>query len=382
MAAGSRFVSWVFVFLMGAHAEAAGRVLLERLPEGWVQPRVVRSDDGSLHRVCLTGDPQASDVVYSSRAPHATDWSRPLRVNHQPGSAIAMGTIRGPDIAMGAGGRVHVMWNGSSKAQSKLPNSSPLFFARMNSGVGSFEPERVLNQGTRHLDGGGALAADRSGHVWVFWHASGQGDPDGEAFRSVFLAESADSGATFSAARPVSGSKWGACGCCGIAAHADGAGSLFALFRAASGGEDRDMILLTSHDRGATFTGRTVDTWRATQCPMSLPWLGGEGDGTGMAWETGRRVVAARVRSGTVESQWEPAGAGGRKHPVMAMDTSGRTLLVWSEGTGWQKGGAVEWQVLDAKGRPEGAVERREGLPAWSRPAAVVDAAGDFRIFY
>ena len=47
-----------------------------------------------------------------------------------------------------------------------------------------------------------------------------------------------------------------------------------------------------------------------------------------------------------------------------------------------QRGGAVEWQVRDALGRPEGGVERREGSPVWSRPAVVAAGAGDFRIFY
>lgn len=361
---------------------ALGGIVVERLPEGWLQPRLARDPDGTLHRVCLVGDPKASDVLYSFRRPHATNWSLPVRVNQQPGSAVAIGTIRGPDIAIGQGGRVHVAWNGSSKAHPQLPNSAPLLCAQWDPARGTFAHEAIVNTGTRHLDGGAAIAADVSGQVWVLWHASPDGAPDDESSRRVFIAASTNSAVTFAPGRPISPPGLGACGCCGMAAHADGKGTLHALYRAASQDGSRDMVLLSSTDAGTTFAPRTVDRWKATQCPMSLPWLGDARDGTLAAWESGRRVLCGTVASGNLSQRWEPAGSGTRKHPVAVSDPTGRTLAVWSEGTGWQKGGAVEWQRMDPLGRPEGGVERREGLPTWSRPAAAVDADGNFLVLF
>jgi hypothetical protein len=39
-------------------------------------------------------------------------------VNHIDGSAIATGTVRGAQIAVGAKGRVHVAWNGSHPTEA------------------------------------------------------------------------------------------------------------------------------------------------------------------------------------------------------------------------------------------------------------------------
>ena len=110
---------------------------------------------------------------------------------------------------------------------------------------------------------------------------------------------------------------------------------------------------------------------------MSLPGLADAKDGILAAWESGRRVLWHTVAQGHLGPPSEPMGSGTRKHPVAISEPTGRTLVVWSEGTGWQKGGAVEWQLHDPLGRPEGKVERREGLPPWSRPAAAVDAETD-----
>ena len=57
-------------------------------------------------------------------------------------------------------------------------------------------------------------------------------------------------------------------------------------------------------------------------------------------------------------------------------------LLAWAEGTGWNKGGAVAWQVgtADNDGRLSG--RGREVLPVWSRPAAFARPDGSFVVVY
>jgi hypothetical protein len=58
----------------------------------------------------------------------------------------------------------------------------------------------------------------------------------------------------------------------------------------------------------------------------------------------------------------------------------GTTLLVWAVGTGWNRGGAIEWQAF-AGGAPTGAPARRDGLPVWSHPAVAVHGDG-FVVLY
>jgi hypothetical protein len=55
------------------------------------------------------------------------------------GSALAIGTIRGGQIAIGRGGRIHVAWDGSSVVRSKGPlnpeagqRGSPMLYSRLN----------------------------------------------------------------------------------------------------------------------------------------------------------------------------------------------------------------------------------------------------------
>jgi hypothetical protein len=70
------------------------------------------------------------------------------------------------------------------------------------------------------------------------------------------------------------------------------------------------------------------------------------------------------------------------KHPVAVANGKGETLLVWAEGTGWNKGGSVAWQVYDSEGKTLSAKGRTDGLAAWSLPTAIVELDGNFTVIY
>src|SRR5262245_36826197 len=123
------------LFLIGGAAQQAKttseKINLIRTPNNGVQPQAVMDERGVLHLIYLAGEPGASDVFYARRAPGKTEFSAPMRVNGQEGSAIATGTIRGAQIAVGKNGRIHVAWNGSNKASTRGPqNSAPMLYAR------------------------------------------------------------------------------------------------------------------------------------------------------------------------------------------------------------------------------------------------------------
>ena len=363
----------------------AADVRLQRAPAGALQPQAVVDARGALHLVYLKGDPKACDVFYARREAGKAEFGEPLRVNNQPGSAVALGTIRGAQIALGKGGRVHVVWNGSSQALPKPPTqSAPLLYTHLNDAGTGFEPQRNLIHSTLHLDGGGTVAADTAGHVFVLWHGAPENNEAGETGRAVFLARSQDEGKSFEPARAVSPEASGACGCCGMRAFADAAGNVFALFRTASTALNRDMMLLVSRDRGLSFKGDYVHRWRVGQCPMSsASFVASEGKVFG-AWETAGAVQFAALDATAVKATApaSPTAPGKGRHPAIAVNKTGETLIVWSEGTGWQRGGEVAWQVFDPAGRPAGEPQRRQGIPVWGLATAVAEPDGAFTVIY
>src|SRR5262249_5861567 len=138
------------------------------VPDGGIQPQAAIDDRGVIHLVFFKGDPAGGDLFSARLAPGGEQFSSPVRVNSQPGSAIAIGTIRGGQIAVGRGGRIHVAWNGSNGARPRNPaGGSPMLYTRSDPEGKAFEPQRNLMQHTSALDGGGTIAADRTGNVYV-----------------------------------------------------------------------------------------------------------------------------------------------------------------------------------------------------------------------
>ena len=360
-------------------------VTLVRVPGDGIQPQAVMDGEGVLHLIYFRGEASAGDIYYVRSRDGGATFSRPLRVNSQSGSAIAVGNIRGAHLALGRNGRIHVAWNGSMTAEPKGPGGqSPMLYARLNDNGSAFEAQRNVIQSAYGLDGGGTLAADSEGRVYVFWHAPAPGTK-GEDARRVWVAASLDDGRTFASERPASGEATGACGCCGMAAFADSKGNLYALYRSARETVHRDIYLLFSPDHGRSFTSADIHPWNIGACVMSEESFAEGPYGVVAAWETERQVYFARVdratgRIGPLEAA--PGEAKGRKFPALAVNARGETLLAWTEGMGWKKSGSVAWQIFDRNGRPLGDRGEAPGVPVWSLVTAVARPDGGFDVIY
>ncbi|WP_170157323.1 sialidase family protein [Roseimicrobium gellanilyticum] len=318
-------------------------------PEQGIQPRALVDGKGVLHLLWYAGGAKGGNLFHATRQADKT-WSAPVKVNSIPHSAVAAGTIRGAQYAMGRDGYLHVIWNGYKETGGKA-EPMPLYYTRSTDGGKTFEPQRIVS-GDWPMDGGGAVAADPNGKVHVFWHAGREGGREGEVSRRIFIRSSTDDGANFDDERTISPEGTGVCACCSMQALATRGGNVHVLFRNAfDAGKSRNIATLISGDGGKTFSYAEVDPWRIHGCPMSsMSLVEVQGGAVVGAWEREGQIVLGRFgatnnQPGKVTVAMQ--GPSQRKHPVLATGRDGSLLIAWTEGTGWNKGGTLAWQMVD-----------------------------------
>lgn len=355
---------------------SAAEIKLERVPEGGVQPQVAVQADGAVHLVYLKEQKDGADIRYARRPAGGSAWEPSITVNSVPKSAVATGTIRGAQLALGKGGRAHVVWNGGSTGGDY--STAPVLYARLSDDGKSFTPQQNLLGDTRNLDGGASIAATEKGEVFVVWHAAPM-KASKESDRKVYLCRSADDGKSFSPAMPAPGVPGGVCACCSLKAFTAPDGSLLTLYRNASAVDQRDMTLLTSNDGGLTFKTRGVHPWSVAACPMSSAAIISGPAAPRAAWETDAEVYTSLL---TEKAEPVAVSKGKARHPSMAVNARGETLVVWSIGTGWKRGGELGWVVLDPAGKPTGQRGTAPGVPVWGHTAAFALQDGNFVILH
>jgi hypothetical protein len=233
-------------------APGRGAVTLLRMPNGGIQPQAVTDAKGTLHLIYFKGDDaDAGDLFYVRRESGKEHFSEPIRINSRARSACAVGSVRGGQIALGKGGRPHVVWNGDGGTDH----------TRLNDAGTAFEEPRNLMRETEVPDGGGTVAADDAGNVYVVWHGQRKGD-QGEDKRKVWVARSTDEGKTFAIEAPAWTEPTGVCACCSTRALADRNGIVYVLYRSATAQVNRDTYLLVSEDRGQSFHKAFIHKWK------------------------------------------------------------------------------------------------------------------------
>lgn len=384
------------LLMLAPSALGAAQIKTQRVPHGGIQPQVAVDAKGVVHLIYFKGDARAGDLFYVRSADDGATWSKPLRVNSQEASAIAAGTMRHAHLALGRNGRVHVAWMGSQKAQPKPPGGkgSPMLYARLNDAGDGFEAQRNVITERPGLDGGGALAADERGNVYVAWHAPIDAKNHDEEARRVWVARSADDGKSFAPEIAASEPIVGACGCCGLNITTDRDGAVYILFRNAREMVNRDMILLTAAPAplGATlrFKAVPVSQWKIGQCPASTAALTPLPDGSGVlaGWEEKQQVLWTTLRDKAdgvdgVADAVSPQGAGrARKHPSLASNGE-LVLLTWDEGAGWEKPAIPAWQLFTLEGKSiAGSLAKGPAMAVWSFPTCFATRTGEFVIVH
>ncbi len=355
---------------------AAEQVETWTLPPGGLQPRVAVGADGTVHAAWLKGRPEASEVWYATRAPTGADWKAPRRVDTGDGSAVAMGMVRGVQIALGAKDQPHLLWIGSAKAKPRAPDgSTPVLYSRLTA-AGFAPPSNVVAAGTG-LDGGGAIAADATGAVFVCWHAAAGATDDGS--RVALARRSGDGGESFGPERQLLSWKSGMCACCEMGAVGDGAGGALLLLRVATANADRDQFALMLAPEIAAGAGQRLSAWNSPTCPMSTCTAIRVGTRIWSAWETEGQVSWCAQDGGKPGKRIDAPGNGGkRKHPAIAVNADGRICLAWVEDSGWNRAGTLHWQVWGADGAPIGGIGNGGRLPVWGFGAVAARPGGGF----
>src|SRR6266702_837029 len=111
------FIPVLFTAVARAN-DGAPEVRLLRTPDDGIQPQAALDAKGAVYLIYFKGDPKAGDIFYVRREPGQSEFSKPIPVNTQPHTAMAMGTIRGAQLAVGKNGRVHVAWDGMGEGAS------------------------------------------------------------------------------------------------------------------------------------------------------------------------------------------------------------------------------------------------------------------------
>lgn len=333
-------------------ATAADRVQIVRLPAGSTAPDAEMDAKGVLHVAYFSSD----NVFYVNSSDAGATFSEPLRINSEAVTAQA-GMFRGPDLALGADGTVHVVWF-TNAYQRKLPKDQwGVHYARLPVGARAFEPARNLN----HLPSDCfSLAVAPDNRVAIFWIAAG-----------LFVQLSSDNGNTFAAPVPVAGAD--PCECCGTRAYFGTNGTLFCAYREKAG-NIRDMYLLKLAKGQNRFERSKLSDreWKLNACPMTGNSLTGSGGALLAAWETSGQASFARLdATGAPAGVFSPEVKGVKKFPLALLAPDASILLAWKFGK------TLSWQLYDKSNTPLGGVQQFEAATG-DRATGVVTRDGIF----
>jgi hypothetical protein len=329
------------------------RVRVASVPNNGQVPDAEIDRNGTIHVAFVAGQ----DAFYVSSTDEGKSFSTPIRINSEPGSVHPPNMYRGPDVALGKDGRVHVIWYVNAY-QRKLPKDQwGVFYSHLDPAQKAFAKSRNLNH---KPSDNYSLATDNKGNVNVIWMAG-----------QVFVTSSTDNGETFETGAPIPSVD--PCECCASRALFSPEGTLSIAYREKANNL-RDMHLLTRKDGQQMFTDQKISgtPWRITGCPMTGTFLSLAKNASLMAWETKGEISYARLNPAESVASPKEIKAGRRgKWPVALGAPDGSVLVSWKNGS------TLFWQLHDSADQPVGEVESQASRNP-HRHAGVVTKGGTF----
>ena len=374
----------VFLPLTGPFNAAWADLIVQRTPDGGLQPRLVQDVEGTIHLLYFKkrlNRPAAREgnLYYRQYDPEENQFGLPVKVSSQ---AFAMQTfsIARAAMAVGGDGRIHVLWY--------LPRESAFNYTRSNAERTQFEPSRsMVSQYAEGIDAGGEVAAHGS-EVAIIW---GAGSLDREYQRTMFARFSHDSGASFGEEVMISNPDLGACACCSMAAEYMNDDDILVAYRSAINGIGRDMQLLTVTGVSGELSGASYGAmhesqkWEASFCPLSTNDIALDSNNNRwLVFETKGRIQQLNLSNSSDPSRVGPPFIETRqKNPAIAFNKYNERLVVWGEAINHARGGRLNLRVFNDAGADTGYAEAEEiQIDNYSFPAAVGLPNGDFLVLY
>jgi hypothetical protein len=150
---------------------------------------------------------------YVQSRDYGKTFTTPVQLN-QPGDTWGGARMeRGPKLALGKNGAIHVVSLGNYK------KGGGIWYTRSTDGGKTFERSRNLLDVKTGSDNA-TVAVDPEGNVFVLWTDGRLGpDPENPTASPIFMARSADNGNTFTKSEALRHDYPGrACGCCRLEA--------------------------------------------------------------------------------------------------------------------------------------------------------------------
>jgi len=326
-------------------------VKVVQAPARCLVPDVVMDAKGVLHMVYGL----EHHAYYVRSTDNGGTFTPPVKVNSAGMVETKMGE-RGPKLAVGSDGAVHVVW-----VDEWAPGAKTFVrYSRSLDEGKSFEALKTLSA-MSGVDGA-TLTADGQDNVVAFWHVMADPKPEVKAATWLHTARSTDNGATFGASAKVNITNLSglACSMCMMRARARTDGNVYLAFRSAQDSV-RDFYVLKGRITENRFTARRVneDNWKIDYCPMCGPELTFAPSGQSRcAFMTRKKVywaVSDADATGFRLHVATPANEENEIYPSALANRHGDVLLLWQVGPMAVKGTAtVKWARYDKDGRPTG----------------------------
>ena len=328
--------------LQDTNTAAITEVRIVPVPDGALVPDVMVDKAGVAHMVY-----GLNNNAYYERSTHnGASFSPPVKVNSTGTVVTTMGE-RGPKLAVGADGVIHVVWADQWKPGVEVY----VRYARSLDGGKSFGPRQTVSS-MPGVDGT-TMTVDRAGNVLVFWHVMVSPPPAVPQATWVHMARSTNNGASFAANEKVQTTNLAgiACSMCLMRARCDADGEVCLAFRNAEGNV-RDFYLLKGAPTKNDFRALRInqDNWIIDYCPMCGPELTLDPNGRAICAFMSRNKAYWAISDNPVTGfnlhVATPANEPNEIYPSAYANRRGEVLFVWQVGPMSTSGTAqVKWAL-------------------------------------